>query len=124
MIHAQSMSTYQNSQTSLDSQAVAPMTDNPFKSGAILDDPRDPRATRWMLWFGGIAILLAILCLLATVAGIIWSYNSIAASSVAPKPSDVANGSSSVLILPVIAVPLFVVGLVFLILGFVRRQSR
>lgn len=75
-----------------------------------------------MVWTGVGALLLAACCLIATVIGMMWSFNEIAASSNSPKPSDLANGISIAVFPSIAAAPLAVLGIVFLILGFVRRQ--
>ncbi len=97
-------------------------TPNPYQAGdASIAAPRT-RATRWMIWAGAVALLLAVLCLIATVLGMTWSFDAIATSSTTPKPSDLASGISYPLIPSVAAVPLALVGIVLLILGFVRRR--
>lgn len=98
------------------------MNQNPYQSGhASAAEPRT-RSTRWMVWTGVGALLLAACCLIATVIGMMWSFNEIAASSNSPKPSDLANGISIAVFPSIAAAPLAVLGIVFLILGFVRRQ--
>ncbi len=80
------------------------------------------RATRWMLWAGAVALALAALCLVATVLGMIRSFDVIANASSTPKPSELATGISLALIPSLAGGPLAIVGIVLLILGFVRRR--
>ena len=95
---------------------------NPYQAGdASIATPRTG-ATRWMIWTGAVALLLAVFCLIATVFGMIWSFAAIATSPTTPDPSDLANGISNALIPSVAAAPLAIVGIVLLILGFVRRR--
>ncbi|TWU32769.1 hypothetical protein Q31b_58120 [Novipirellula aureliae] len=95
---------------------------NPYQAGdASIATPRT-RATRWMIWTGAVTLSLAFLCLIATAIGMMWTFNTIATSSTTPRPSDLANGINSALIPSVAAAPLALVGIVLLILGFVRRQ--
>lgn len=97
------------------------MNPNPHEPGnAVTVVPRT-RATRWMVWAGVVALLLAAFCLVATVVGMVWSFDAVATSSSTPKPSDLADGISTALIPSIAAAPLVLVGIVFLVLGFVRR---
>ena len=97
------------------------MEDNPYKPGSIAGKSKT-RATRWLMWTGCAALMLAASCIVATVMGMIWSFDSIANSSVAPKPSDLATGISNAMIPLVAAIPLAILGVAFLIIGFIRRE--
>jgi len=95
---------------------------NPYHAGdASFAAPRT-RATRWMIWSGAVALLLAVLCLAVTVLGMTWSFDVTATSSTSANPSGLADGISYALIPAVSAVPFALVGIVLLILGFVRRR--
>ncbi len=98
------------------------MNQNPYQSGIASAAAPRTRATRWMVWAGAVALLLAVICLIATVVGIMWSFHVVATSSSTPEPSDLAKGISIALIPSIAAAPLALVGIVLLILGFVRRQ--
>lgn len=76
-----------------------------------------------MIWTGAVALALAVLCLITTVLEMMWSFEAIATASSTPKPSDLANGISNALIPSIAAGPLALVGIVFLILGFVRCRK-
>jgi len=98
------------------------MDSNPYQAGhASVAAPRT-RATRWMVWTGAVALVLAAVCLIATVVGMMWSFDAIATSSSTPKPSDLANGISNALLPSIAAAPLALVGFVLLLLGLVRRR--
>ena len=98
------------------------MNSNPYQSGNAPAVAPRTRATRWMVWAGAVAILLAGICLIATVIGMMWSFEAVATTSATPKPSDLSNGISNALLPSIVAAPLALVGIVLLILGFVRRQ--
>lgn len=98
------------------------MNSNPYEPGSALTAVPRTRATRWMILAGVVALLLAVFCLIATVVGMIWSYDVIATSGSTPAPSDIANGISTAS-LPSIAIgPLVLFGIIMLILGFVWRR--
>ena len=100
------------------------MNHNPYQPGnATSAEPRT-NPTRWMIWAGVGSLLLAVVCLVATVIGMMWSFNEIASSTTTPKPSDLATGISYAMIPSIVAAPLALFGITFLIFGFVRRQPR
>lgn len=97
------------------------MISNPDQPG---EASSKTRATRWMVSVGVTAILLAGVCLLVTVVGLVLSANSITAANIG-DPTELADSMDRIRIaaFPAMASgPLFVVGLVFLILGFIRRE--
>ena len=98
------------------------MNPNPYQSGNASAAAPRTRATRWMIWTGAGAFLLAILCVIATVLGAMRSFDAIAPSSTPPKPSDLANVINFWMIPSAAAAPLAIIGIVLLILGFVRRR--
>jgi ABC-type Fe3+ transport system permease subunit len=98
------------------------MNPNPYKAGTASIAAPKTRATRWMIVSGAIALLLAALCFVATVVGMILSFDTIATSSSTPKASELASGISTALYSSISAALLAIVGIVLLILGFVRRQ--
>ena len=98
------------------------MNHNPYEPGNATGAEPRTRATRWMVWAGACSLSLAVFCLVATVVGMMWSFNEIATSTTTPKPSDLATGISYAMIPSIAAAPLALFGVAFLILGFVRRQ--
>ena len=94
---------------------------NPYQASEASIAATRTRATRWMIWAGVVALVLAFLCLVATVLGMVWSFQAIATASSTPAPTDLARGISNALIPSIAAVPLGIIGIVFLIFGFVRR---
>ncbi len=97
-------------------------TENPYQAGDVTIAAPQTQATRWMIWTGGVALGLAVLCLIATVFGMMRSFDAVSAASSTPNPSDLANGIYSALIPSIAAVPLALLGVLFLILGLVRRR--
>jgi len=104
------------------SMALATMNQNPYESGPALSAAPRTSATRGMIWAGFITLLLAGLCLVATVLGMMWSFDATATSSTTPHPSDLARGINKSLIPSIAAVPLALAGITLLIAGFVRRR--
>ena len=98
------------------------MNQNPYFPGKELAAEPRTRTTRWMIWAGAASLLLAGFCLIATVLGMMWSFNVIATSGTTPSASELANGISFAMLPSIAAVPLALLGIVFLILGFGRRQ--
>lgn len=98
------------------------MDQNPYEATTTSSNPRT-QATRWMIVTGGVLLALAALCFCVTVAMLISTYGSLAGSSDAGvKPSEIASGISTAMIPSVAVVPLSLLGIIFLIVGFVRRQ--
>ena len=85
------------------------MDDNPYTPGIIEDKPK-PRASRRWLGAGLISLALAGLCLMATVMGMIRSFNSVARAPSSPKAAELATGISNSLIPLIGAIPLTVLG--------------
>jgi hypothetical protein len=75
-----------------------------------------------MIWAGLVALLLAILCLVATFFGLRAAFDAIATTSSTPLPSDLADGINRALLPSYAAAPLALLGIVLLILGLIRRQ--
>jgi hypothetical protein len=71
---------------------------------------------------GAASLALAGLCALTTVIGVMKSFDAVAKSSTTPKPSDLAGGVSNSFMFSIPVAPLAIIGVMFLILGFVRRQ--
>ena len=95
---------------------------NPYQAGDASNAAPRTRATRWMIWAGAVTLLLAVVCVISSVFGMMSSFDTIATSPTTPDPSDLANGISSALIPSVTAAPLAILGIVLMILGFVRRR--
>ena len=99
------------------------MDESPYSPGIESNGSLKTRATRWMIWVGTVALSLAGLFLLATVIGLISSFNAIAnSSSTSPDPAVLARDINTALMFSIPAVPLAITGIVFLILGFIIRQ--
>ena len=99
------------------------MTENPYASGTAisLTTPKT-RANYWLVWSGAVVLVLAVICVLATIFGMIMSFDSVATSGGTTKPSDLAEGISLALIPSYAAVPLGVLGVVLLVVGLVVRR--
>ncbi|WP_146596690.1 MotA/TolQ/ExbB proton channel family protein [Novipirellula galeiformis] len=97
------------------------MDDNPYTPGSISSKPKTRASRRW-LWAGFTSLALATLCIIATVIGMIWSFDAVANSSTAPKPSDLATGISNAMIPSIGAMPLALLGVALLVVGFIRRE--
>lgn len=85
--------------------------------GLDFDSPDTTDGILWMRIAGFGAIGCAGLCVVATGIGMLWSYRNISNATVAPKPSDLANGISNALIPSLAVIPLVVVGAALLFLG-------
>jgi hypothetical protein len=57
------------------------MNESSYEAGAETQVVSATRASRWMLVVGSISLVLAALCLIATVVGMMWSFQSLANSS-------------------------------------------
>lgn len=99
------------------------MSQNPYEVGTATSHAQRTRPTRWMIVTGCICLGLAVLSLIATVVVMMWSFELVAKTNAASAPYDLANGISFAMIPSVAAVPLGLVGILFLVLGFVRRRS-
>lgn len=98
------------------------MSQNPYEASTATPTVPRTRPTRWMIVTGSILLGLAVCCLLATVLMMMLSFDAIADSTTAPKPSELAGGLSTAMIPSVAVIPLGLAGIVFLIMGLMRRQ--
>ena len=98
------------------------MTENPYQPGTAANATPKTCATRWLVWSGIAALLLAALCLVATVVGMILAFDTMASASTTPSPAELANGISIATIPSFAAAPLGLLGIVLLIVGFIRRR--
>jgi len=98
------------------------MNTNPYESPTGVAPPRKTRGTRWAIWSGVACLLLAAICALLTVAGMVLSFQSVAESATPPRPEDLATGISIALIPAFGIVPLGLLGVVLLIVGLVVRR--
>ena len=98
------------------------MDSNPYTPRLSETAKRQTRPTRWMILSGGVALSLAFICLIGVVVGMMWSFDSLAGSGTTGSPTVVASRLDAVLIPSVVTAPLALVGVILLILGFVRRQ--
>jgi hypothetical protein len=95
----------------------------------MVDDPRESgnqktqktRATRWLIWSGGVSLALAGVNVVMTVLGMMLTIRSVGNSG-SPKPSDLANGISMATLPSIFIVPLLILGVVLIIAGLVVRQ--
>ena len=97
------------------------MNENAYESSTAIDRPRKTQVTKWAIWLGVTCLLLAALCAVATVLGIMASFRA-AAGSGSPRPADLAEGIGNSLIPAFGIVPLGLAGIVLLIIGFVVRR--
>ena len=80
------------------------------------------RPTMWLVWFGVAAIVVALLCVLLLVVGIVLTFNNIAGGAAQPDPADLANGISWSVLPTIMAIPLGVIGIALIVVGFVMRK--
>ena len=102
--------------------SIAVVTVNPYEPGTVTTTPNKTRSTRWLVWSGVALLSLAALCLVATIIGMMWSFESVANSSSTPAPYSLARGISYASLPSIGIVPLGVLGIVLLIAGFLVRQ--
>jgi len=105
------------------------MSDNPYESptqtGRIDDDRPKTESTRWLIWLGVTSLLASAACLVVTVVRMIAVFQRIAASSTAPKPSDLANEISVIIISDYCILPLAILGIGLIVAGLlIRRPAR
>jgi len=98
------------------------MSKNPYQPGTALNAAQKTRGIPWLVWSGIAALLLAALCLVATVAGMTLAFDSVANSPTTPTPSELANGISIATVPSVAAAPLGLLGIVLVIAGLIRRR--
>ena len=79
--------------------------------------------TRWMILTGFVLLGLAAACLVTTVAMMMWFFGELAEPNTTPQPSVMASRISTGMISQLAAIPLGLVGIAFLIIGFIRRQT-
>jgi NADH:ubiquinone oxidoreductase subunit 5 (subunit L)/multisubunit Na+/H+ antiporter MnhA subunit len=85
------------------------------------------RATRWLVWSGVISLLLAILCMassfMLTLWGMVSTFNTRSNPPTKPVSSEVVRHYMGLAEIPLYAVvPLGLLGILLLILGFVLRR--
>jgi len=98
------------------------MTENPYRSPRTVGPSPKTRSTRWLVWSGLVCLGLALLGVAFTIAGMIFSFHTIAHSSTTPKPSDLAHEITISLVATVATMPLGIVGIVLLIVGLLIRR--
>jgi hypothetical protein len=98
------------------------MDNNPYQSPSSPAESPKTRPVRWLVWSGLICLALAVLCFLATVVGMLVTFNTIGRSSTALSAEQVARGISIAMIPTLAVVPLGALGILLLILGFVFRR--
>jgi len=98
------------------------MNENAYESPTVVDTPPKTRGTRWAIWSGIVCLLLAVLCVIATVAGMIVSFNNVASDANTPSAEELAAGISRSMIPFYGAIPLGLAGVVLLVIGFLVRR--
>jgi hypothetical protein len=98
------------------------MDENPYRSTVHGGGVRKTRASWWLVWAGIVSLLLSAACVIATVAGMIASFNAFATASSTRHPAELAEGISRALIPAYAAVPLVLLGIILIVLGFVIRR--
>lgn len=98
------------------------MPENPYRSSNVASFvPRRTRPTPWLIWSGVTSLVLAAVCFVITVVGMMIAFNTLA-DSTAASPSDLALYVGVATIPSIAAVPLGILGLALLITGFLVRQ--
>jgi hypothetical protein len=98
------------------------MDENPYESTAHGGGFRKTQATRWLVWSGVVSLVLSVACLVATVAGMMASFRTMAEASAAPRAEDLARSISYALVPGYAIVPLALLGVILVVLGFVNRR--
>lgn len=98
------------------------MDENPYESTAHGGSPTKTRATLWLVWSGVASLALSVACAIATVVGMIASFAAIAESSTAPRPENLARYISYALLPGYAVIPLGLLGIILVVLGFAIRR--
>lgn len=98
------------------------MSNNPYSPPSSVNPACKTRCTRWLVYLGLACLALSALCFGLTCAAMFLSFRAIAASPTAPTPAQLALGISWALVPSYAVVPLGLIGIVLLILGFAIRQ--
>ena len=98
----------------------ATMSKNPYEAEATMSGNAVTRSTRWMIIIGCVLLSISAICLLLMAAALMSSFNELATPS--PDPSQLAGGISRAMIPAFAVTPLGLAGLIFLVVGFVRRR--
>ncbi|MGY8771243.1 MAG: hypothetical protein ACKVH8_22750 [Pirellulales bacterium] len=101
------------------------MTENPYQSSTVdLPPVKKTPVSRKLIWVGSILLVLAGLCILATVIGLVW-WESAILDSDTPQASDLASAISRALIPLYFFWPLAIIGFTLLMIGIgTRRRDR
>ena len=101
---------------------VSTMDENPYESTHATRVLGRRRPTRWLVWAGATCIVIALICVIASVLGQVYNFNVIAEGGTTPRAQDLARGIY-VASLPMLgAVPFGILGAILLIAGFVIRR--
>jgi hypothetical protein len=98
------------------------MTENPYEPGNATSADPQTRSTRWLVRSGIASLAVAFACFVTTLVGMLRVFNSIASSSTAPNPSDLAQDMSVVSIPSMAAGLLAILGVILLVAGVIIRQ--
>jgi len=98
------------------------MSENPYEASATMADNALTQPTRWMIVVGCVLISIAAICLFVMVAMMMLSFNELAVPNSNPNPSKLAARIDWAMIPALAATPLGLLGIIFVIIGFVRRR--
>ena len=99
------------------------MSTNPYEASQTTQSPPDSQLPRGLIRAGVVLLVLAGICLAATIVGMLMAYADIAGSgSAGVKPSQLAHNISNALIPAIISAPLGLIGVVLLVTGFAVRR--
>ncbi|MCA9038305.1 MAG: hypothetical protein KDA91_24435 [Planctomycetaceae bacterium] len=98
------------------------MTENPYQTANTISRKPPTKSTRWLVRSGIACLAVAFACFLATLVGMLQAFDSIASSTTAPKPSELAEGISAASIPSIAVVPPEILGNILIIAGLIIRQ--
>ena len=99
-----------------------PMDRNPYELPSSTSAATKTRACRWLVWSGVACLVLAGLCMAASVLVIMVGMLHSLSSDEVLRPSEIAREISIAIIPSALMIPLGVLGILLLILGFVIRR--
>lgn len=99
------------------------MNENAYQSPTKVEGPETVRGVRWAFWAGIVCLLVAALCVVITVVGMILAFQTVDRGPGTPAPEDLGQGISNALIPSCAAVPVGLAGVILVIVGLVSRRS-